>query len=205
MIRFEIHLDTPHQRVIQKTAEELRNGKVVIYPTDTVYGIGCSIYAKHAIEKLYRLKGKSKFEAMSILCESIQQASKFVHITNYTFRILKRCFPGPYTIILRATREIPKLMLSRRKEIGVRIPDSPVCQMLINELGHPLVNTSAGLSEDFIFHGQHSMDNELLRHADIFLDAGPLPDPRDSTVIRLIDDELEIIREGKGEIDRLLR
>lgn len=203
MVRFEVHLETPHMRVIQKAVEALREGQLVVYPTDTVYGIGCSIYNKRAIEKMYRLKGKSKFEAMSLICDSIRQASKYVHISNYTYRILKRCFPGPFTIILPATREIPKLMLSRRKEIGIRIPESRICSLLVSHLEHPILNTSAGLSEDYIVHGQHAFDNELFNDVDIFLDAGPLTDAQSSTVVSIVNDELEILREGKGDIDLL--
>ncbi len=204
MVRFEIHLTTPHQRLIHKAVEALQEGQIVVYPTDTVYGIGCSLYQKHAIEKLYRLKGKSKFEPMSIICNSIQQASHYVRISNYTFRILKRCFPGPFTIILPATREIPRLMLTRRKEIGIRIPDNQVCMQLVNELEHPILNTSAGLSENYLLHGQHDFNNELLNAVDIFLDAGPLPDKQGSTVVRIVNDKLELIREGKGDIETLL-
>jgi len=104
MVHFKVYADTPHSRSINKAVETLREGNLVIYPTDTVYGIGGSLFQKHAIEKIYRIKGKTKYEPLSIICESIQQASRFAKISNFAFRIMKRCLPGPYTFILDATQ-----------------------------------------------------------------------------------------------------
>ncbi len=201
MVRYEIHSETPHLRMIHKAADILKEGGIVIYPTDTVYGIGCSMYHKPAIEKLYKIKGKSKFQSMSMICDSIQQASQYVHISNATFRILKKCFPGPYTIILPAKHEIAKLMLSRQKEIGVRIPGNPVCQLLVRELTHPILNTSVSMPEDDLgFYPEPESRNLFTDSADLMLDIGPFPDQVESTVLRIHDNEIEILREGKGDI-----
>ncbi len=203
MVHFKVYLDTPHSRSINKAVETLRDGRLVIYPTDTVYGIGGSLFQKHAIEKIYRIKGKTKYEPLSIICESIQQASRFAKISNFAFRIMKRCLPGPYTFILDATREIPKLMLSRRKEVGIRIPDSAVVQAIVHNLGHPLVNSSITLQEDELLNDPEEIARRFEHVVDVFLDAGPLPDPRDSTVVRITGQEIDVLREGKGDLDCL--
>ncbi len=205
MQRATIHLENPHGRVINQAVDLLKRGELVVYPTDTVYGVGCSILQKNAIEKLYTCKGKSKFDSMSILCDSIQQVAVYAQVSNYAFRLLKRLLPGPYTVILAARREIPKRMLARRKEIGVRVVENEVCQQLIRELGHPLVNASACSGENpFEEYYQIEADERLNNYASLMLDAGPLENPLNSTVIRIRDAEVEIIREGKGDLSPIL-
>lgn len=204
MIRQQIHIENPHIRIIHKAVDVLKNGGIVIYPTDTVYGIGCSIFNKNAIERLYKIKGKSKFESMSMICSSIHQASEYVHISNYTFRVLKKCFPGPFTIILQAKHQVAKLMLSRQKEIGIRIPDSPLCEMLVEELEYPILNTSVTTTEDdLVFYPDFDADDLYTGAAEMMLDAGPFHETIESTVARIKDNEVEIIRKGKGDSDKL--
>lgn len=203
MIRYKVHPENPHKRSIQKAVEALENMELVIYPTDTVYGIGCSINKKQAIESIYRLKGKSKFEPMSIICGSIQQASTYAKISNFAYKILRRCFPGPFTVILEASREIPKLMLSRRKEIGIRIPDNNVTTELVNVLGHAILNTSVNIDGNEILNDPVVIAERFRGRIKIMLDAGILSDARESTVIRLVDDQVEVVREGKGDLQRL--
>lgn len=180
----------------------LESGSVVLYPTDTAYGMGCSIYQKKALERLYRIKGKSPSDPMSLICDSIQQASGFVKINNFAFKILKRCMPGPFTIILEATRETPKLLLGRKKEIGIRIPDSETCRLLIEGLGHPLINSSA--SNEALEEppdGDFSMD--YANAVDMVLDAGILGTPMESTVAKINNNDIEILREGGGDPELL--
>lgn len=203
MIRYKVHLETPHKRSIQKAIEALQNGRLIIYPTDTVYGIGCSIHQKQAIENIYRLKGKSKFDPMSIICSSIQQASAYVKISNNAYKVLRRCFPGPFTVILEARREIPKLMLSRRKEVGIRIPDNNVATEIVNNLNHPILNTSVNLDGAEIVNNPDFIAERFEGKVEVLLDGGNLPDAEESSVIRLVDDTIEIIREGKGDLRRL--
>ncbi len=204
MIRFKVYVDSPHQRSINRAVEALREGKLIIYPTDTVYGVGCSLYRKQALEAVYRLKGKTKFEPMSLICESIQQASRYARITNFAFRVLKRCFPGPYTVILEATREIPKLMLARRKEVGIRIPDNRMVIQIVRTLGYPLANTSVNLEEGELLNDPQEIEQRYHHQAEVFLDAGPLPDAEESTIIKVVREEIEVIREGKGSLERIL-
>lgn len=209
MERITVYPDTPHLRTLTSAIDALERGELVIYPTDTVYGIGCSIYKKRAIEQLYQIKGKSKFEHMSILCGSIHQAAEFVQISNTAYRILKRCFPGPYTIILPAKNCFSKLMLTRQKEVGVRISGLAICQLMVEELGFPILNTSViyGKYETADeAYSEFDVSNEYTNAAGIMLDAGPLENAGVSTVFQInAMNEIEILREGKGEIDILYR
>jgi tRNA threonylcarbamoyl adenosine modification protein (Sua5/YciO/YrdC/YwlC family) len=203
MIRFKIHPENPNIRSIRKAVEILEKGGLIIYPTDTVYGVGCNLYIKNALEKLYRLKGKSKFDPVSIIVKDIQQASQYVKISNYAYRVLKHCLPGPFTFILPATREIPKIMLSKRKEVGIRIPDFPVCSALLTALEKPIVNTSVNLDHEAILIDPDEIEKVYDNKVDIMLDVGWLHEANESTVTSLIEDELTILREGKGDISKL--
>jgi tRNA threonylcarbamoyl adenosine modification protein (Sua5/YciO/YrdC/YwlC family) len=203
MIRFKIHPENPNIRSIKKAVEVLKGGGLIIYPTDTVYGIGCNLYIKSALEKLYRLKGKSKFDPVSIIVKDIRQASFYAKISNYSYRVMKHCLPGPYTFILPATREIPKIMLSKRKEVGIRIPDFNVCRELINSLEKPIVNTSVNLNADLMLNNPEEIERQYLHKVDLMLDVGWLSDAIESTVSSLVGDNLNILREGKGDISKL--
>ncbi len=203
MIRYEMHPETPNKRFIAKALEVLNDGGLIIYPTDTVYGIGCDLYNKKALESIYRLKGKSKFDPVSLVLKDIQQASRYARISNFAYRTLRHCLPGPYTFILPATREIPKIMLSRRKEVGIRIPENNVCQILLEDFENPLVNTSVNLEDDIILNDPDEIEQRYNNSIDIMLDAGFLPDARESTIVNMINDEPEILRNGKGDPDKL--
>lgn len=203
MITYEIHLENPHKRYIQKAVEALEGGQLVIYPTDTVYGLGCSINNKQAIERIYKIKGKSKFAPMSIICSSIRDAAKYARISNFAFRVMKRCFPGPFTVVLEATREIPKLMLTRQKEIGIRIPDNKVVIEIVELLGHPVITSSINLPGEEILNDPEKIAEIYSGKVDLLLNAGPLPEPVPSTVLRIEDNTVEILREGKGDPARI--
>ena len=203
MLRFKVHLENPHRRSIEKAREVLENDGLIIYPTDTVYGIGCSLYNKRALERLYRLKCKSKFDPVSIIVQDIRQASQYAKISNSAFRVLRHCLPGPYTFILPATREIPKIMLSRRKEVGIRIPDSKVCMALLNALQKPLVNTSVNLEAGKLLNDPDEIEKIYNHLVDLMLDAGWLSEAEESTICSLVNDEINVLRERKGDIYKL--
>jgi tRNA threonylcarbamoyl adenosine modification protein (Sua5/YciO/YrdC/YwlC family) len=203
MIRFHIHLKHPHKRIISNAVEVLNKGSLIIYPTDTVYGIGCSLYNKAALQKLYNLKKKSKFDPLSIIVKDIQQASSYARISNFAYKILRHCLPGPFTFILPSTREIPKIMLSKRKEVGIRIPANEVCQAILENHPYPLVNTSVNIHADELLNNPEEIEQRYKYGVDLMLDAGWLPEAEESTVVSLINDEIKLIREGKGSIDIL--
>ncbi len=203
MIRLTIHPENPHRRYITQAVEVIKEGKLIIYPTDTVYGIGCDLYNKRALEMLYKLKKKSKFDPISVVVQDIRQASQYARISNFAYRILRHCLPGPYTFILPATREIPRIMLSKRKEVGIRIPDCNVSRELVAELSHPLVNTSVSISADELLNDPDEIEARYQHDVELMLDVGWLPDAAESTVVSLIGDEITILREGKGSLERL--
>lgn len=203
MERFQIHHQNPHKRVIAKAVQVLQNGGLIIYPTDTVYGIGCNLYDKTALEKLYALKKKNKFDPISLIVKDIQQASSYVRISNFAYKIMRRCLPGPFTFILPSGREIPKIMLSRRKEVGIRVPDNAVCLALLDAHFYPLVNTSVNLQPDELLNNPDDIERFYKHAVDIMLDVGWIPDAQESTVVSLIGDELKVLREGKGRLDQL--
>lgn len=203
MVRIKVHPDNPHKRDISMAVNVLREGGLIIYPTDTVYGIGCDLHNKRALQRLYHLKGKSKFDPVSVIVQDVRQASIYAKISNYAYRVLRHCLPGPYTFILPATREIPRIMLSKRKEVGIRIPDSNVCRALLEMFEKPLVNTSVNMAVDELLNDPDEIENRYRNTVELMLDADRVPDAEESTVVSLIHDEIEILREGKGDLERL--
>ncbi|GAB4335725.1 MAG: L-threonylcarbamoyladenylate synthase [Calditrichia bacterium] len=203
MIRLELHPENPQQRALKKAAEIVANGGLIIYPTDTQYGIGCDLYNKNALEKLYHLKHKSKFDPISVMVSDIREASKYAKISNYAYRVLKHCTPGPYTFILPASREIPRVMLSRRKEVGIRLPESEVCLELVKLLGNPLVNTSVTFHEDEVLNDPDEIATRYGNDVDVFLDMGWLEEVEESTIVSLLENEPEILRRGKGDPEKV--
>ncbi len=203
MLRLPVHSINPHKRSIMNAIKALEKGELIIYPTDTVYGIGCNLYNKRALERLYILKKKSKFDPISLIVENIKEASLYARISNYAFRILRHCLPGPYTFILPSTREIPKIMLSKRKEVGIRIPDNTVCATLLKNFEYPLVNTSVNVEVDELLNDPDEIERMYKNDVALMLDAEWLPDAEESTVVSLIDDKIDILREGKGNIQKL--
>jgi tRNA threonylcarbamoyl adenosine modification protein (Sua5/YciO/YrdC/YwlC family) len=192
----------PNTKKLGKVVESLKDGEVIVYPTDTVYGLGCDIKNKKAIDKIYSIKNLGPKHLMSFICSDLSQASNYVNINNEVFTVLRRILPGPYTIILEANREVPKVLLKKRKTIGIRIPASPVARFLVEKLGRPIVSTS--VSDQ---NGDNILDPEDIykhygSHVKMIVDQGIIGD-ESSTVLLYGEDGWEIIREGKGEVDFL--
>lgn len=198
-----IHPDNPDKRKIQLLAEALRNDAVIIYPTDTIYGIGCSIHSKSAIEKICRIKqipvNKAK---LAFICRDLSDISQYTKTINTpTFRLLKSLTPGPYTFIFTASKEVPKLLKSKKDEVGIRVPDHPICQALIEELGHPIISTSIPMDEDV----EYFTDPEIIYEAfsnqvDYVIDGG-IGSIIPSTVIDFTSGEAVLVRMGAGEFE----
>ncbi|MBN2724792.1 MAG: threonylcarbamoyl-AMP synthase [Deltaproteobacteria bacterium] len=198
------HLDAQHPNLkrLPRVIDALENGSVVLYPTDTVYGFACDPLQKKAIDKIHALKNLGPKHMFSFVCSDISQAAQFVDIDNSLFSILKRILPGPYTIILEANKKVPRVLLQNRKEVGIRVPDSPVAQYLSQSIGRPLLSTSV-----VDFDGNAILDPEEMieiygERVSYIIEQGFLGDDV-STVLRYMDGEWEIIREGKGSIDFL--
>jgi tRNA threonylcarbamoyl adenosine modification protein (Sua5/YciO/YrdC/YwlC family) len=194
-----INQQNPQQRLISKVVEILKNGGVVVYPTDTYYGIGCDIMNKKAIERIYQLKQRSKSKPFSFVCSSLKNISLYAKVSNYAYKTMKRLLPGPYTFILEGSKLVPKIMLTKRKTAGIRVPDNPICLALVKELGNPIITTSATMPDGTIFHDASLIHDYFGKRIDVVIDGSIVPG-QPSSVILLIDDIPEVIRKGLGEV-----
>ena len=196
--RVEIHPENPEMRWINRSVEIIRNGGLVVYPTDSRYGLGCDVFNKSSIEKLYKLIKRDHHHPLSFIFPDLKNLSHFAHISTPNYKILKRCLPGPYTFILEATREIPKMMLTKRRKLGIRIPDHNIMNTLTAALDSPLLNSSVPSSDNLEMNNPEQIEEELGHAVDMILDGGIIiSEP--STVFDLTADEPELIREGKGD------
>ncbi len=195
----EIDPERPKLRRLEKAADALRQGEVIIYPTDTCYGLGCDIFNKKAIERIYQIKQVPKTTPFSFICPDLSHISTYARVTDYAYRIMKRFLPGPYTFVLEGTRTVPKMMLTKRKTVGIRVPDHPICRLLAEMLGNPLISTSVSGPSGTIMSDPREMAEELGKQVAVIVDTGIIP-PEPSSVISLISDQPEILREGKGDV-----
>jgi len=197
--RVEIHSSNPQARLINQAVAVLRKGGVIAYPTDTMYGIGCDIFQQKAVKRIHQLKNRPKHKPFSFMCSNLKNISEYGHVSNTAYRMLRKNLPGAYTFVLPGTKLVPKIMLSKQKTVGIRVPEHPVCQALIEALGNPILNTSANAegSDALILDGFDV--GELFTHrVDFILDAGEVY-PNPSTVVSLVSDQPEILREGQGD------
>ncbi len=186
----------PHQ--IQRIIDAVKRGEIIVYPTDTCYGIGADIFNKAAIEKIYRLKGIPKNTPFSFVCSDLSDISMYARVSDFAYRILKKYLPGPYTFILEGSRQVPKMMLTKRKTAGIRIPDHTVCLEIVRALGHPVISTSASINGK-ILSDPREIAKHLGKQVAIVVDSGIIV-PEPSSVVSLVDDEPRILRRGKGDV-----
>ena len=194
-----INQQNPQQRLIQKVVDLLKNGGVVVYPTDTYYGIGCDIMNKKAIERIYQIKQRNKSKPFSFICSGLKNISHYAKVSNYAYKTMKRLLPGPYTFILEGSRLVPKIMLTKRRTAGIRVPDNPICLSLVKELGNPVITTSATKPDGTIFHDASLIHDYFGYRIDAVVDGSIVPG-QPSSVILLIDDIPEVIRKGMGDV-----
>ena len=196
----KLHPVTPELRNIRKAAEALAAGGIVIYPTDTVYGIGCSIENKNAIERIYLIKRQRADKPFSFVCSDLTNISEYAHVSNAAFKIMKRLIPGHYTFILPAARmkHLPKILVSKRKTVGVRVPDSAATLGIVRELGHPILSTSATTEDGEVVTDPEQFKELFNNVVDIILDGGVLASQQ-STVLDLTGDEPVVVRQGAGD------
>ncbi|MBZ9731059.1 threonylcarbamoyl-AMP synthase [Salegentibacter sp. JZCK2] len=199
----KIYDKNPSQKHIDKVVEVLRNGGLIIYPTDTVYGLGCDITNTSALEKIAQIKGVKLEKAnFSFICEDLSNLSDYVkQIDSATFKVLKRNLPGPYTFILPGNSNLPNVF-KKKKTVGIRVPDNAICKSIVATLGNPIVSTSIYDEDEVI---EYTTDPELIKEkwdhlVDLVIDGG-YGDNIPSTVIDLTTSEPEVIREGKGSIE----
>ncbi|VEN73930.1 conserved hypothetical protein [Candidatus Desulfarcum epimagneticum] len=196
-----VHINplNPQPRLIDKTVEILKKGGVIVYPTDTYYGIGCDIMNKKAIEKIYRMKNRNKNKPFSFICSGLKNISHYAKVTNYAYKTMKRLLPGPYTFILEGSKLVPKIMLTKRKTAGIRVPDHPICMALVDALGNPIISTSAATPDGSAFLDPSLIQDYFGSRIDLTIDGGPAPGSP-SSVISLHHDAPEIIRRGIGDV-----
>ena len=196
----EINSENPQTRLICRVVEHLSRGGIIAYPTDTYYGIGCDIMNKKAIEKIYRLKQRNKSKPFSFICSGLKNISHYAKVSNYAYKNMKRLLPGPYTFILEGSKLVPKIMLTKRKTAGIRVPDNAICLALVEELGHPIISTSATMPDGSILHDPSLIHDFFQSRIDFVID-GRTPIPgQPSSIISLLNDVPEIIRKGLGDV-----
>ncbi|CAM2066040.1 L-threonylcarbamoyladenylate synthase [Sulfidibacter corallicola] len=199
-----IHPETPQQRLVDMALAHLRQGGLLAYPTDTCYGLGCSIYEKKAIDAIYRLKRMKPDKQLSFICNDLTHISEYGQVSNRAYKLMRKLLPGPYTFVLPATKEVPKLLQSKRKHVGIRVPDHPVILEIVRQLGNPIISTTCQLADDEmpccdIYDIKDRFGNLL----DMAID-GDYIYPEVSTVVSIHNDDIEILREGKGDISPFL-
>ena len=199
----KIHPENPSPRQIKAVVECLNDGGVIIFPTDTIYALGCDIYKSRAIDKVAQIKGIKKEKAnFSFICSDLSQLSDFTKpIPNEVFKLMRKTLPGPYTYILNANNNVPKIFQSKKKTVGIRIPDNNIPIEIIRLLGNPILSTSIHDDDEII---EYSTDPELIydkfkNQVDIVI-AGGHGDNNPSTIIDCTGEEIVVVREGKGEI-----
>jgi len=202
MQRIQIDPDHPDPRLIKKAVQQIRQGAVVAYPTDTVYGIGCDITQKKSVDRIYQLKGMKKDRQLAFICPDLGDLARYAIVDNVTYRLMRRLTPGPYCFILPATREAPRTLhlAKNRKEVGIRVPHHEIPLALVRELGNPIVSTSATWEGELL-----NDPNDIASYygqIDLFLDAG-WGGLEPSTVLDLTSGEVVVKREGAGPVDIL--
>jgi tRNA threonylcarbamoyl adenosine modification protein (Sua5/YciO/YrdC/YwlC family) len=200
-----LHVDiyNPNWSDILYAVEVLKKGGVIVYPTDTIYGLAADIFNKEAIKKIMKIKGATKQKLFTFIFHDFKSIADWAHIPTKAFRIMRRVLPGQYTFVLPASNEFPKTFIQKRKTVGIRVPDSEIARNIAEELGHPLLNTSVPKGEDEYFTDPTEIYELYMHDIDLVMDAGVLPD-LPSTVVDFTVDPPEILREGAGDVSAVL-
>jgi tRNA threonylcarbamoyl adenosine modification protein (Sua5/YciO/YrdC/YwlC family) len=198
----QINPENPQPRLIGQVVDCLQQGGIVAYPTDTTYGIGCSIFNKKGLERIYQAKQRDKRKPFSFICSDLSEVSRYARLTNQAFKIMKRHLPGPYTFVLEASREVPDLLITRQKTVGIRIPDNRICLALVAGLGVPIVTTSANLSGEDPVGDPLEIQRQFGHALDLVIDGGLLAIDV-SSVISLVGHQPELLRKGTGDLSWL--
>lgn len=202
-----IHPDNPDRRKVEQVVDILKSGGVIIYPTDTVYGMGCDIFNQKAIERILRIKGvRLKDANLSFICYDLSHISEYArHLSNPVFKVMKKALPGPFTFILESSSRVPKILHTNKKTVGIRVPDHNIPREIVNLLGNPIITTSIHDEDEVV---EYSTDPSLIFEkyenlVDAVIDGG-YGNNVPSTVVDCTGEEFEIIREGLGDINQYL-
>ncbi|MEM6252684.1 MAG: L-threonylcarbamoyladenylate synthase [Cyanobacteria bacterium P01_D01_bin.156] len=197
---YTLHPQTPQAFKIDKIRKQLQSGAIMLYATDTVYAIGCDLLSKSAIKRVRQLKKLSNDKPLTFLCSSLSNIAQYAYVSDPAYRMMRHLVPGPYTFILPATKLVPKLVMNpKRKTTGIRVPDSSVCQALLQSLGNPIISTSAHTRDmDEAYFSRYELFDALEKQVDIIIDSEVDPSYLASTILDMTDDEPKIIRKGLG-------
>lgn len=204
---YKVHPDSPQSRTVDQIRDALRSGAVMLYPTDTVYAIGCDLYSKSAVQRVRQIKKLSNDKPLTFLCASLSDIAKYAHVSDDAYRLMRRLIPGPLTFILPATKLVPKLALNpKRKTTGIRVPEHAVAQALLETLESPVISTSAGLGDEDDFDQKRNVGpvsaaelyDRYDKVVDIIIDSGQPPSEEVSTVLDLCEDPVKVLRQGLG-------
>ncbi|MGN1072324.1 MAG: L-threonylcarbamoyladenylate synthase [Bradymonadia bacterium] len=201
MLQVTLDARWPNARQIARVADIIREGGLVVYPTDTIYGLGCDMMQKKSVERVYQMKGKDRKHPLSFICPDLKNIARYAVVSNTNYRIMKRLLPGAYTLILPASREVPRLLISKSATVGIRIPDHPVTKMLVEQLDNPIITTSIHTPEKDQFADPQEIAKRL-PFLDAIIDCGLIA-PQPSTVIDMTGDVPKLIRQGKGSIEAI--
>lgn len=195
-----IHPKDPQPRLIRQVVDILKQGGVIVYPTDTIYGLGCDIFNQKAIERICRIKNVEPQKAqLSFICNDLSDLSKYARqTTTPVYRLLKQYLPGPYTFILGASKEVPKILKTKKDTIGIRIPDNAIARMIVSELGHPILTATLPGENVEEYTDPEVIHDRFEKLVELVIDGGP-GGTKPSTIIDLSSEEPEVIREGAGE------
>jgi len=195
----ELNPINPQTRLISKIVDVLEKGGVIAYPTDTTYGIGCSMMSKRGIERIYSIKQREKSKPFSFICSDLSDIARYARVSNYQYKVMKRYLPGAYTFVLNATNIVPGLLVTKQKTVGIRIPDNKICLAIVQALGHPIITTSANRSGEEPIGDPMTVDHEMGKLLDLVVDGGILT-AAVSSVVSLIDDTPIVLRKGVGDV-----
>lgn len=200
---YELHPDNPQERYINKAVDILREGGVIIYPTDTVYGFGCDIFNKKAVERIYMIKNETRTKLFSFLCSDLKDIAKYAKVSDYAYKSIKKLIPGAYTFILPAAKQVPKILWTKRKTVGIRVPDNEIARTLAERLGNPILSTSVTKRKGDLIYNPVEIKSIFNRQVDLMLSMGAL-NGVPSSIIDLTGETAEIVREGSGDVSMFL-
>ncbi|HUK67020.1 MAG TPA: L-threonylcarbamoyladenylate synthase [Anaeromyxobacteraceae bacterium] len=193
----------PQPRLIERAVQTLASGGLIAFPTDTYYGIGCDLFDKRAIERIYQLKQLPKSHELSFICADMAEVSRYAIVDNAAYRVLRRKAPGPFTFVLPATRLVPDLVLRRQKTVGIRLPDNPIALALVHGLAHPVISTSAATPGGEVLIDARDIKEQLGHGLELIFDGGYQPN-EPSSVIDLTGPDPVVVRQGKGDCSDLV-
>ena len=194
-----INNQNPQMRLIRRAVEILRGGGIIIYPTDTVYGMGCDLFNKKGIERIYEIQRRDRKQPLSFICADLKDISRYARVSDDAYKIMKRLLPGPYTFILEASRLVPKIILPKRQTTGIRVPDNRICQALVAEMGSPVISTSVKDGGGELLSDPRIIEELFGKRVDIIIDGGIIA-AAPSSVVSLLAEGIEVVRAGKGDV-----